>query len=73
MLPSLDSFQSILSGLAFFKRKKTDVLQPEGNAFPGSSGGLSEIIDRVVALTKTGSAGICSGMNEVLKRDDFSD
>ena len=73
MLPSLDSVKSILSGLAFFRRKKSDVLQPEGNTFPGSSGGLSEIIGRVVALTKTGSAGICSGMDEVLRRDVFSE
>lgn len=73
MLPSLDSFKSILSGRAFFKRKKSDVLQPEENTFPGSSGGLSEIIDRVVALTRTGRAGICSGMNEVLRRDVFSE
>ncbi len=73
MLPSLDSFKSILSGRAFFKRKKSDVLQPEENTFPGSSGGLSEIIDRVVALTRTGSAGVSSGMDEVLRRDVFSD
>ena len=72
MLPSLDSFKSILSGRAFFKSRKS-VVNPAGNALSGSSGCLSEIIDRVVALTRTGSAGICSGMNEVLKRDVFSD
>ena len=72
MLPSLDSFKSILSGRAFFKSRKS-VVNPAGNALSGSSGSLSEIIGRVVALTRTGSAGVSSGMNEVLRRDVFSD
>ena len=72
MLPSLDSFKSILSGRAFFKSRKS-VVNPAGNALSGSSGSLSEIIGRVVALTRTGSAGVSSGMDEVLRRDVFSD